>query len=102
MRPALVLLTAVVLATPAPVGAQSKAQCRTMVKNAESMIPPAIVNLNRVEGMGEQIAKLKSSSADDIRPSLDRFDNARRNLASALREFIDASRALRNRSEACS
>jgi hypothetical protein len=101
MRQAVVLLAVLALAMPAAAHAQSRAQCRVILKNADGMIAPAIVNLNRVEGMSEQIGKLKSSS-DELRPALERFDQARQSLAGALREFIDAARALRNRSEACS
>jgi hypothetical protein len=99
MRQAVLLLAALV-AVPAAANAQSRAQCGTIGKNAGSMIAPAIVNLNRVESMGRQIGRLKSSS-DELRPALDRFDEARQNLAAALREFIDASRGLRDESEAC-
>jgi hypothetical protein len=100
MRQATLLFAACLVATPAAVDAQSEAQCRTIEKNADGMIAPAIVNLNRVESMGRQIGTLKSSS-EELRPELDRFDEARQDLAVALRAFIDASRALRDKSEAC-
>ena len=99
MRQAVLLLAALLVA-PAAVHAQSRAQCGSVGKSAGSMIAPAIVNLNRIESMGRQIGTLKSS-ADALRPALDRFDEARQNLAAALRDFIDASRALRDESEAC-
>ena len=101
MRSAVALLAVLALSLPSVAYAQSRTQCRTIAKNADSMIGPAIVNLNRVEGMGPQISGLRSNVSADLRLSLDRFDEARRNLALALREFVDASRELRGRSEAC-
>ena len=101
MRSAVALLAVLIHCLPSTAQAQSKRDCRMMARNAGSMIGPAIVNMNRVEGMGPQIARLKSSASGEVRASLDRFDEARRNLAVALREFVDASRELRDRSEAC-
>jgi hypothetical protein len=102
MRLAVALLAVVALSVPSGVLAQTKRQCRTIANNADSMIGPAIVNLNRVERMGPQIAGLKANLSGELGSSLERFDEARRNLAIALREFVDASRELRGRSEACS
>ena len=103
MRTVLVVVIAF-LALGAPSAAQTDAKqdCRAIAKNADSMIGPAIINLNRVESMGRQLAELRSTAAGGLRPSLDRFDQARQDLAAALREFVDASRALRDASEACS
>ena len=102
MRSAVVLIAALAFSAPPAAQAQSREQCRRMARNASATLGAAIVNLERAEGMGRHISTLKSTSSGELRATLDRFDDARRNLAVALREFINATRSLRDVSEACS
>jgi hypothetical protein len=102
MRSVVAVLATLLYGAASAAHAQPSKQCEEIAKNAGGMIGPAIVNLNRVESMGPQIASLRSTAAEELRPPLDRFDQARQDLAVALRQFIDASRALRDASEACS
>ena len=102
MRPPIAPLAVLALCWPSVAFAQTTSHCKTLAQNARAVLGPAIVNLRRVESMDEHIATLKSASSGELRASLDRFDDARRDLAIAWREFISASRELRDRSEACS
>ena len=102
MRPAVAVIAVLVLSSPSAAHAQSQEQCRAMARNTNDVLSPAVVNLRRVQDMGRTVAALKSDSSGELRASLERFDDARRNLAAALEEFIGASRELREKSEACS
>jgi hypothetical protein len=101
MRPAVALLAALAVCSPGIAHAQSKEQCRTIVKNANSMIAPSIVNVRRVEDMGRHVLAAKAASSGELRSSLDRFDEARRDLVLALQDFIKASRDLLYKFETC-
>jgi hypothetical protein len=101
MRPAFALLAALAFSSPDIAHAQSKAQCRTIVKNANSMIAPSIVNARRVEEMGRHVSAAREATSGELRTSLDRFDEARRDLVVALQEFIKASRELLYKFETC-
>lgn len=102
MRTAVALIVALALGAPAAAQAQSAEQCRRMARNARATLGAAIVNLERAESMGQHISRLKTTASGELRDSLERFDDARQNLAVALREFINATRSLRDVSEACS
>jgi hypothetical protein len=101
MRPAFALVAALAFSSPDLAHAQSKAQCRTIVKNANSMIAPSIVNARRVEEMGRHVSAAREATSGELRTSLDRFDEARRDLVVALQEFIKASRELLYKFETC-
>jgi hypothetical protein len=101
MRPAFALLCVLAFSSPSNAHAQSKEQCRTIVKNANSLIAPSIVNVRRVEDMGRHVSVARQASSGELRSSLDRFDEARRDLIVALQEFIKASRDLLYTFETC-
>ena len=101
MRPPIVSIAVVALSLSSVAHAQTRAECRTLAQNASSILSPAIVNLKRIESMDQHISALRSASSGELRVSLDEFDEARRNLASVWREFIRATRDLRDRAEAC-
>ena len=101
MRPAVVLIAALAVCSPGSAHAQTREQCRTIVRNADSMIAPSIVNVRRVEDMGRHVSAAKEASSGELRASLDRFDEARRNLIVALQQFIKASRELLYTFETC-
>jgi hypothetical protein len=101
MRPAVVLIAALAVCSPGSAHAQTREQCRTIVRNADSMIAPSIVNVRRVEEMGRHVSAAKEASSGELRSSLDRFDEARRNLVVALHQFIKASRELLYTFETC-
>ena len=101
MRPTVALIAALAICSPGVARAQTREQCRTIVRNADSMIAPSIVNVRRVEDMGRHVSAAKEASSGELRASLDRFDEARRNLIVALQQFIKASRELLYTFETC-
>jgi hypothetical protein len=83
--------------------AQSPADCG-MIANASGQMINAVGGMAQAaESMGEHVPKMRSAATSaQVRASVDKFEDSRRNLVMALRDFVSSSRNMRNSFEACS
>lgn len=82
--------------------AQTRSHCKMLAESTAQMINGVAPMANAVDELAEHVPAMKKGTSGQARASLEKFDEKRRQLAVALREYLSASREMRNSFEACS
>jgi hypothetical protein len=82
--------------------AQTATDCQTMAKATGNLVGPTSTMLAAVESVGQHAPKMQQTFGARLGQVLSRHEDARQQLASALRNYLVAAREMRNGFEACS
>ena len=82
--------------------AQTKASCKIMASATAKMLNGISPMVPAVDDLEEHIPTMRSVASGEGKNAVDRFEDSRRKLSIALKEFVNSSRDLHHTFESCS
>lgn len=98
----LTISTIILAASIVAAQAQSRTNCKILADATAQMINGVVPMTSAVDDLADHVPKMRVMTSGQTRSALDKFEESRRKLSEVLKEYLAASRSLRNSFEACS